>query len=166
MVSMNTQTRAVVAVMLSFSASAGADTAQALPEALLACTHEADDARRLACFDRQVIAKSPPTVSAPTVSTPAVAEKTLPAPAADRYGLPAGVAHKPQVLEARVTAVTRQPRGELAITLDNAQVWLQTDPNTLLEIMPGAAVKIVPGALGSFWLQLDSKHGSRVRRLR
>jgi hypothetical protein len=52
------------------------------------------------------------------------------------------------------------------ITLDNAQVWEQTEPRPSFSMSRGATVTITMGALGSFWLEVDSHNATRVKRVR
>jgi len=56
-------------------------------------------------------------------------------------------------------------RGEAVVTLDNGQVWEQSDTDSRGRLQPGAAVSIRRGSLGSFWLSAP-KAGFRVRRVR
>lgn len=155
--------------------------ALALPattQTLLDCAREPDDARRLACFDRQVgrpaAGPAAPTAAAPAATSPAAAAPVsapaaaapVAAPAsADTFGLPSASRDRREPLVARVVSVERQPRGGLQITLDNDQVWLQSDSAPVV-IKPGSTVKIQRKLLGAYWLQINSSQGTTVRRVR
>jgi hypothetical protein len=65
----------------------------------------------------------------------------------------------------RVAAVSHQARGEALITLDNGQVWQQSDMDDHVLVEPGDSVSIRQGMLGSFWLSTP-KSGFKVRRVK
>jgi len=159
----SSNTRFVVAAMLFAAATAEAATLQPSTEALQACANEVDQARRLTCFDRVVGPKPAPVVAAPAAIVPAVSAPA--APAADTYGLATKIKEKPQTLTARVAAVERGPGGALLITLDNDQVWRQSDAASVV-VKPGTEIKIIPALLGSYWLQASREQGIRVKRVR
>lgn len=119
-----------------------------------ACAAEADDARRLACYDRQF--------------------RALAAAAAEqRFGMngqverndPTAQTLKPDKLTGRITAVRHKPRGEAVFKLENNQVWEEADGETPIELKVGDTVTIDAGVMGAYWLSVAS--GSvRVKRTR
>jgi len=130
-----------------------------MPESVLACQDETDDAKRLACFDREVRRHA---------TTPE-----------QRFGLPSGRApaakedeakeDREQTLRnitAKVTAISRRPRGEHVLTLDNGQVWAQTQAGSNLRVELGDSVTIRSAVLGSFLLTGPRGGSTRVERLR
>jgi hypothetical protein len=150
--------------------------ADAVPDALRACTAELDDARRLACFDRAMaqlgetknVVQPPAVAAAP--AQPAVS-------AEDRFGR-AGIMVQEELdrklaestelkkLEATVTKITTRALGELVITLDNGQVWLQQTADPHFDVDVQDKITIKPGALGSYLLVAPSRRSTRVTRLR
>ncbi len=120
-----------------------------------------------------------PGAAAPVAaaSAPAAAH---PAPALDpqqQFGLPeravaakeiaAGTrAADASTIEAHIVRLAREADGRMVFTLDNDQVWRQLIAEGELLAKPGDAVTISRGWLGSYWLQLKSKRGCKVTRLR
>jgi hypothetical protein len=67
-------------------------------------------------------------------------------------------------LKAKVIKIRKAPYGELIITLDNGQVWRQTD-STRLKLRKDNVVIIKRGALGSFFIGKESAN-KRIRAKR
>jgi hypothetical protein len=141
--------------LLAFvSAPAGALT-DPLASGLRRCAAETDQVKRLACFDALA--------------------STLPKVEADQFGLTADIARKRDpagerqaddaVLPSKILALRQGRRGEWIFTLDNQQIWDQTEaePNKRFEI--GEAVHIEHGAMGSLWLAADKGRKTRVKRI-
>ena len=69
-------------------------------------------------------------------------------------------------IEARVTAVRVRPAGEQVLTLDNGQVWSQTEKKEFPKFEVGDVVVIKRAMLGSFLLTLQKgSPSSRVHRI-
>jgi hypothetical protein len=85
----------VAALAALFLMSCSAASAHGVPEQLRRCGKEADDASRLACFDREL---------ARLAEQPAAADEPV---------------------RARVTRVVERKDGTLVISLDNDQTWAQ-----------------------------------------
>jgi hypothetical protein len=69
-------------------------------------------------------------------------------------------------IEARITAVRKRPAGEYVLTLDNGQVWTQTETRDFPQFKVGDAVVIKRAMLGSFLLTLQKGSPStRVQRI-
>jgi hypothetical protein len=69
-------------------------------------------------------------------------------------------------IEARVTAVRKRPAGEQVLTLDNGQVWAQTEKKDFPQFAVGDVVVIRRAMLGSFLLTLQKgSPSSRVQRI-
>ena len=164
---------AVLAALAAAASLAGPQAiGQGLPPSLRACMAERDDARRLACFDREAAQLGPQ--SAATATAAATPE---PLTAEQRFGFRGEVAREaiaekkaavPQLerLESTVTAVARRGSIDWIVTLENGQQWAQISPGTPYTIRVGDAVTINPGALGSFRLTGPSGRATRVRRAR
>jgi hypothetical protein len=166
----------------------GSAIAQEVPQTILDCTDLKRDAARLACFDREVaqLTQGPAGVaSAPTSPTTSVAAAAPVAPRQqpsaaskqDEFGLSGDLARKRaevqmdaekplDSIDAAVTKVTTKPYGELVVELDNGQVWQQLEAKKNFEIKEGARVHIKKGAMGSFFLIVDSGLSTRARRVR
>jgi hypothetical protein len=65
----------------------------------------------------------------------------------------------------RVAAVRQRNTGMYVVTMDNGQVWEQTDQISLRRLRAGDTVEIRRAALGSFMLYQDSGPAVRVRRV-
>ena len=156
-------TLALTVALIALSAASA--LASEFPAALRACTTERDDARRLACFDRE---------AAVLLQQPAAGAESAPLTAEQRFGLggklAAGPENKPppalKELKAKVAGVSLLPRGEFVVTLDNSQVWIEEPPAHHLELAAGDQVTLIPGVLGSFFLAASSGRGARVKRVR
>jgi hypothetical protein len=133
-----------------------------------ACSTEPDGGKRLACYDREIerLHKLAPTpVAAPT--TPAPEESFGMTEALQRKS--SGSPSLPQLenLKARITGVVHKTP-YLRITLENGQVWEQSEPESHLAFValaPGDTVTLHRGVLGAFYLSSDKVRGLRVRRL-
>jgi phospholipase A1 len=157
----DTAARVTIAVALSLYAAVASP--QSLSDAVHACTAEANDAARLACYDRAAGRHTEP--AAPDVSPAEAfgAEAALRRKAAEKSvdKVTAGM----DKLEAHVARVSQAASGALIVELDNGQRWEQVvvKPNAVIPV--GAAVTISRGSLRSFWLTTESNGGMRVRRI-
>ncbi len=125
-----------------------------LAEGMRHCASETDQSKRLACFD--ALAASLPKVEA------------------DQFGLTADIARKRDpvvehraaeaVLPGKIVAVGATRDGKLIFTLDNQQVWVQSEVKTI-EFAVGDLVHIEHGAMGSLWLAADKGRKTRVKRV-
>ena len=161
-------------------------TAQVLPPAVVACMNEHDSTQRLACYDREVpraVAATRAPGSTPAAAAPASQLATAPpAPAApsaaaevDAFGMTTqierqqtGASAPPHLdkLTAHITAVSRKPRGEFIVTLDNGQVWEEAEITSHLPLRAGDDITIKRGMLGAFYLSSQQVLGLRVKRVR
>jgi hypothetical protein len=155
------------------SASAQDDLHDAIA-GMRACAAEQDDARRLSCYDKQFRqgAVSPTRPESSGRRESPLEPNAL--SAEERFGLTAelerkerGAAGQPaqlSKLSSRIAAVSYRLRGEAVVTLDNGQVWEQSEVQPRVPLKPGGPVSIRRGALGSFWLSASGS-GFRVRRV-
>jgi len=159
--------------------------AQALPDSLRGCSAESDSQKRLACYDKAVGRVTPPKSASDTAPVAPVTS-AAPAPAAPvstpaasvpggEFGLDAdrlrqlkaqAGAAESQSLTAHITAISQLPYGRQRISLDNVQVWEQTEEDWGFNPRVGAAVTITRGALGGFWMAADAYKKIRVKRIR
>jgi hypothetical protein len=148
------RTCVVMSVIAVLSVPAAATT-DPLAGSLRRCATETDEARRLACFDSLVA--------------------TLPKIEADQFGLTRDLALKRDpvaekqadnaVLPGTIVALGETPRGQLVFTLDNHQVWIQTDVQQSKTFLVGDVVHIEHGAMGTLWLAADHSRKTRVKRI-
>jgi len=69
-------------------------------------------------------------------------------------------------LKGRIVSVAYTGPEQVRLTLENGQVWEQTEPEAHLALAPGDAVTLHRGLLGAFYLSSDKVHGLRVKRLK
>jgi hypothetical protein len=127
---------------------------------------------RLACYDRWFTppvtpAEAPEDDDGTAVAGPASSP-------ADQFGLTRAQieAREPEHheqrldrIEARVTGIRYPSTGERIITLDNGQVWRQTEATVRGPVREGDLVTIRRGALGSFKLVTPGGASLGVRRI-
>jgi hypothetical protein len=160
---------ALVALILLPLPAAAQDAAQVLQ----GCRAEADDARRLACYDR-AMDRAAETSKPAATNQPVAASAPEPTPE-ERFGRTGAMAREEierkseesrelGELTATVTEIWTRSDGLMAFTLDNGQTWSMNRPDSLFRIKNGDKVKIQPAALGSFLLSGPSKRSTRVTR--
>jgi hypothetical protein len=69
-------------------------------------------------------------------------------------------------IEAHIVQLSAAPDGRMVFSLDNGQVWRQLLVEGDLLAKPNDAVTISRALLGSYWLELSSKRGCKVMRVR
>lgn len=154
---------------------------------IIACANEPDDARRLACYDSAIAKAKAPVSETQSAPAPIAATKpAVPEPAAppavvateDEFGVDGSLVARQRRAEqdqekskvearsisAEVAEVSSRPRGELVVTLNSGQVWVQKDAERF-PIKPGDHVTINAGTLGSFHL-VNGKRSTRVTRVK
>jgi hypothetical protein len=170
---------AIVALLGAGNALGAEDIAAAVN----ACRAEADDARRLACYDRAVgrangnAPAAAPAAAATAATAPAPAPAPAPAQTEDSFGRERQLAHEEDQKRAEATravgellativGLEKRMDGLMTFTLDNGQVWRQVRPDSLFSIKQGDAIRIQPGSLGSFILSGPTKKSTRVTRVK
>lgn len=167
---------AIAALLLAGNALGAEDIAVAVN----ACRAEADDARRLACYDRVAGRTSAAAPGAAPVASAAAAAATAPAPAAipeDNFGREREMAYAEDQkraeatravgeLQSTIVGLEKRMDGLMTFTLDNGQVWRQNRPDSKFSIKQGDAIRIQPGSLGSFILSGPTKKSTRVTRVK
>lgn len=144
-----------------------------VPDSLRACAAESDNAQRLACYDKEMarLAQPPHAHDAAPSTTPA-AQNGAPA---DQFGLSEERIRKlkaqagtpePNERSAHITKISQFASGRARITLDNGEVWEQTEEDFGFSPMSGATATITRGALGGFWMTVEKYRKVRVKRIR
>lgn len=153
----STMRLAVCLALLTWGSAAGAaEPSSSHPCAAMVQPHE-----RLACYDRAF----PPASDARTLEEQAARDFGLSAQEVLARSPAFARAKLPQTITARVVAV-RESRGTRAFTLDNGQVWQQTDSNVLGRVEAGDSVEIRNAAFSSFLLITPGRVALRVRRVK
>jgi hypothetical protein len=142
-------------VVYILSGLCGAAEAGTLEDALRRCAAESDDSSRLACFDSVT--------------------RSLPRLEQDSFGLTADIKRKrdpiavakakDETLSGRIAVLRQTAEGKRIFTLDNGQVWIESELRPSIEFTAGEAVRIEQGAVGSLWLGADRHRKVRVKRL-
>jgi hypothetical protein len=156
----------LAAMLLAHVAGAAAQTATS---ALRACRAETDDAKRLACYDREMARMVESEHSAPAAATAArPPAEPPPSSATERFGLPPERIVKqdavPSKLTARVSSVSQRAQGRYLITLDNGQVWLQMEDSLGFAPQAGGSVTVTRGMTGAYYMA-DKHYVVSVRRM-
>jgi hypothetical protein len=140
------------------------------------CVAIADGARRLACFDGVFASAGAAATEAAAGARPASTAAIPDANATGDFGLTEAQkqARNPDAVKVTgpkevtgvVSSIDRRRTGEVVVTLDNGQVWVQSDMSTTLRVRAGSTVSITSGALGSYFLSGDGRPPVRVRRVK
>jgi hypothetical protein len=143
-----------VGLIVGASAPANAIT-NPLADGMRRCGAETGESKRLACFDALLA--------------------TLPTIEADQFGMTKDLALKRDpvrekhaedtVLPGKIVALGQAGHGQLVFTLDNQQVWVQSEVEPAKIFSVGEVVHIERGAMGSLWLAADHGRKTRVKRV-
>jgi hypothetical protein len=145
----------------------GTSLASAPTDCMDSCAVLKSEAARLACFDQELERRK--TASPNRVCTvPAPTAATAPAPASASAPALATATRppRPQPISAQVVAIANESPGIVTITLDNGQVWEQTETRAGFRVLLHHGVTIAPGVFGSYLLTTDDHRTARVRRIR
>lgn len=158
--------------LLALTGTAQAD--ESIQDAMRKCGSVQNSLKRLVCYDdivnnlerysglddlMNIPAPLPPSAAAGT--TPSAPVATQQAPKAqqeqsttDRFGFEhkrANVDTEERIF-AKVTKVKKGPYDKVSISLDNGQVWKETDSMARLKVKVDDEIYIEKGALGAFFL--------------
>ena len=97
---------------------------------------------------------------------PAGAAAAATAAATATAGSPAVQVKPPNEFTAHIASISRNAAGRAVVTLDNGQVWRQSETRASFEASAGDAVTISSGVLGSYWLVTSVHNRTRVERVR
>src|SRR6187399_2388590 len=138
-----------------------------IPETLFAadapshlCASVRDDSERLRCYDQAFGKPAEPVAAAPKARF-GFTEKEV----ARNTGQTAESA-APSSVTATITSLARLHDGKFVVTLDNAQVWSQSEFNSQADVGIGDTITVRRGALGSYLLVTKAGIGTRVRRVK
>ena len=137
----------------------GAVTAGSAAEPGHPCASIRDDADRLACYDRAFGSPARPEAAPETKFGYTEQE-------AKRQAGEPREPDGPRSISATVTSLDRSRDGKFVVTLDNAQVWSQSEYNSQADVAIGDTVTVRRGALGSYLLVTKAGIGTRVRRVK
>jgi hypothetical protein len=133
-------------------------------DSLIACSQLMADPERLACFDREVAAirNNRPPSPRPVAPT---AEQEFGLTSKQMLEARLGETPAPTEVHAHLVRVSRSAADRQVFILDNAQTWQQIELDPYFAVRIGQEVTISKGALGSFWLAIDSHRATRVKRI-
>lgn len=161
-----------------------AQASDKLPGQLVGCSAQADDAKRLACYDSVVkslssearkvseareaeTAKAKQAAAAAAAAAAATAAAEAEAARKDSFGKAADSADEVKSVAAAITEILRDASGKPVFILDNGQMWRQADGFTLPNAKVGTKVTVKRGAMGSYRLQPENSNRSvQVIRMR
>ena len=135
----------------------------AADEAQHHCVQLRNDTERLACYD-QAFGKPPASAAA---TSPAPSEQfgfTEKEVARNTGQSTASIA--PDSVKAAIKSLDRRRDGKFVVTLDNTQVWAQSEFNSQADVQVGDAITVRRGALGSYLLVTKAGIGTRVKRVK
>jgi hypothetical protein len=119
------------------------------------CAQERESTPRLACFDALV--SKLPQLDADRVGMTAEIER--------RRSSAAPEPAKDPMLSGKITGLQQAAEDQWIFTLDNRQVWEQSEPKHSIRFAVGETVYIEHGAMDSLWLVGSHNRKVRVRRL-
>ncbi|HEY4366437.1 MAG TPA: hypothetical protein VGN07_04325 [Steroidobacteraceae bacterium] len=152
--------RLLIAAVIAATIGFGADRARAaelLPKGFRECATHEDRDQRLACFDAEVARLASEAAKEQNFGTDSgdLARQKA-AQDTDRF----------ESISAKVTGIATRPHGELVLTLDNGQVWAQTQALAQFAIEAGDSVRIKAGAFSAYILIAPSGRTTRVTRVK
>ena len=164
---------AVFAAMVGVGAAAAPPAASpAVIQGVLDCRKLADNAERLACFDKTTAAMEHATASGDLV---ALDREQRRAARRQAFGfvLPSlsfldrgEKTEEADNLIATVAAADEDPFGKWVVRLDDGAVWTQIEGSPLARRPhKGSVVKISKGALGGFFMTIDGEGAGKARRV-
>jgi hypothetical protein len=124
------------------------------------CASVRDDTERLTCYDRAFGKPVEPVAAVPKAQF-GFTEREV----ARNTGQSAGSA-TPSSVTATITSLDRRRDGKFVVTLDNTQVWSQSEFNSQADVDIGDTITVRRGALGSYLLVTKAGIGTRVRRVK
>ena len=164
-----------LAIVCAFSHVAFAES---LAKAMEKCSQVDNSLKRLVCYDQlnnkangyqdselptQVYRRPPNANNETYPQAPQVASNQVGNPV-DNFGKPIlQTIQREEIdsLSAQISAIQKDQRGKFSITLDNGQIWQQTDSKSVL-LREGDSVVLEKGLLGAFFLK-EVSSSSRIR---
>jgi len=146
----------LTALVLSLSLPFPALGSDGLADRMHTCAGELNDAKRLACYDREIGRASPGDNQDLGLTDEMLRQERRqaglkPAPARSVSG--------------KVVTIARSPDGKFTVTLDNGQVWAQQEVLDF-PVQAGDVVSVRRGALGVLWMTNGTRPiETRVHRM-
>lgn len=156
-------------------------------DSMRSCAAEANDARRLSCYDQAVAefaSESPPAVTRTEIGgttfpgdpSEAPAPSMTPQKPEEEFGINDAMVREQKKssgdkteeikkLSSTVSDVSRRSHGVLLITLENGQIWVETKPSSYFPLKVGDTVTIRRRVFGTFRLTEPSGRSTQVRRV-
>jgi hypothetical protein len=136
------------------------------------CRALADDAQRLACYDKAVTALQSAEASGDLMTVDRAQRQKvhrqtfgLALPSLDIFDRGDKGEGEDQIT-AKVTRVSQDQNGHWLLTLDDGAVWDQMDDFALShDPRPGSTALIKKGTLGSFFIKVDGQQAFRAMRI-
>ncbi len=147
-------TTTTLACLVVASCATSASTA----DDLSTCAGFEDDSARLACYDG--LAGRPRPDMPKAVADFGVTEQLKRERDPETW-----IAARPESVTRTVKSVGRNASDRLVVTLEDGQVWLQTETKSHVPVRPGDVVVIKRAAMGTFMLLTPSSVATRVRRV-
>lgn len=144
----------VTAVVLIFGDGNPALGDDTVSDRMRTCATEANEAKRLACYD-SAIGRSQRSEDVGVTGQLLRSKRRQ-----------AGLTEAPpQDLSAKVVSVVQPPLGKLVVTLDNGQVWAQQEVLDF-PLQVGDVITVKHGLLGAMWMSNGHRHlETRVQRI-
>lgn len=161
---MNARNMGLVSVAVSLVAQA-ADNSHG-------CNELFDDAQRLGCYDaafgkpvRPSDGKSVAAAGAAGAAATATATVVPAAPPAPKPDVSARATPKPDSYKSAVTALGRTADGLFIATLENGELWVQSEHDSLADVKVGDTVTLKRMLMGNYTLRTRSGYPLRVKRV-
>jgi hypothetical protein len=151
---------------------------QSVADAIKACSEKQNSLQRLVCYDGiagrlndlsdSVLPEARSTLSAPAVPATAVPTVTPSQRNAVKQESDFGLVSKDgeEILRAKIVKIEKDSRSLMTFTLDNGQVWRQTEVSRL-RIKVGETVEIEPGRFSGYFLSsVNNNRSTNVKRIK
>jgi hypothetical protein len=127
------------------------------------CAQVRDNVERLACYDQ---AFGKPAEAAPAIAPVPEQHFGFKEKEVARKDPQPAVSAAPDSVAAAIKSVDRRRDGKFVVTLDNDQVWAQSEFNSQADVEIGDPVTVRRGVLGSYLLVTRAGIGTRVKRVK
>jgi len=167
--------KAVLAAGLILAGAVGAApkpvASPAVVQSVLDCRKVADNAERLACFDKAAAVMDSATASGDLVALDREQRRAARRQAFG-FALPTlsfldrgEKTEEANRISATVAEASQDPYGKWIIRLDDGAVWVQTEPEILARRPhKGSIVVITKGTLGSFFMSIGGESAGKAKR--
>lgn len=164
----------ILALVMLLAPLASAQTEAEL-EDLFSCLEEIESSKRLSCYDaavvdlhaeRRAVVSSLGDTEEPPLAATENTEANNTQSAVSSSSSSAEVITPGRIMRS-VTNVRRES-GKVIVTLDNGQIWRQTDNTNLYRSLRNTIeqAEIKRGRFGGTWIKLDGGRGFRAQRIR